>query len=205
MIPIPDSVKFYWGDAINRAAINVLGGSTEVPTDLTLPEMERFELANLAARRVRVEYWRLLRTLWSASWGESVRTGLLDARLLSYGEHKAFTQQTDELADPSIETAWTTHATAGVFDLPGRGQLFTRLAFIEKESEVLLQFYLAEGRENFAISDGLDLGMHWGDDGYSRRQTRLSLPPLMRDGIIDNAPLTSASRECIKALVLVVS
>ena len=154
MITIPDSVAFYWGDAINRAAINVLGGSGEAPSDLSLPELERFELANLAARRVRVEYWRLLRTLWSASWGEAVRSVLPGARLLGYGEHRAFALHTDPLADPSMDAAWTTHATAGVFDLPGRGLLFTRLAFVEDECEMALQFYLAETQGGFAIGDG---------------------------------------------------
>ena len=205
MILIPDSVAFYWGDAINRAAINVLGGSGEAPTDLSLQELERFELANLAARRVRVEYWRLLRTLWSASWHEAVRSALPAARPLSYGEHRAFALQTDPLADPSLEAAWTTHATAGVFDLPGQGQLFTRLALVEDEREVMLQFYLAEAHAGFAISDGLDLGPDWGDDGDSRRQTRNGLLPLVRGEAIDATLLAAKSRDCIQAFILMVS
>ena len=53
-------------DSLQQSGINVLSGSDEVPPDLGLAEAERFELASLAARRVRVEHWRLLRALWAA-------------------------------------------------------------------------------------------------------------------------------------------
>jgi hypothetical protein len=44
-------------------------------------------MANLAAYRVRVDFWRLLRSLWSATWGDAVRSELPAARLLTYGDH----------------------------------------------------------------------------------------------------------------------
>ena len=63
MITIPESVAFYWADPTNRAAVNVLAGSTEVPPDLGWEEVEQFELACLSAQRVRVDLWRLLRSI----------------------------------------------------------------------------------------------------------------------------------------------
>lgn len=125
MIQVPDSVAFYWGDPINRAALNVLSGSSVVPGDLSLAEAERFELASLAARRVRVEHWTMLRALWAATWTEAVRSHLPRAKLLSYGDHRAFASETDPLAEPSVDYAWEQQAASSVYDL-GEGRRFSR-------------------------------------------------------------------------------
>lgn len=81
MIAVAPSILFYWGEPTNRAAVNLLAGKTEVPPDLTLDEVERFETATLAARRIKVDLWRLLRSLWTATWDVSVREAFPTARL----------------------------------------------------------------------------------------------------------------------------
>ena len=156
MITIPDSVAFYWGDAVNRAAVNVLAGNTGVPGDLTLAEAGRFELADLAARRVRVEYSGMLRALWSATWDGAVRRHLPSARLLTYGGHLAFADEIEGLAQPSVDQCWEDRAASGVFDLAGHGRLFTRLALVENEREVELGFYLIDFDQSCAVTDSLD-------------------------------------------------
>lgn len=165
MIQVPVSVAFYWGDAVNRAAINVLAGSTEVPTDLTLAEVERFELASLAARRVRVEYWTMLRALRSATWEVAVRAHFPGAKLLSYGGHRSFVDEVGPVAEPSVDYVWAQLAVCGVFDLPGRGRLFTRVAFVEGERGGELQFYVWDLSQSAEISNNLDLGSDWGQSG----------------------------------------
>ncbi len=90
MITVPESVLFYRSDPANMAAVNVLAEVEDIPADLTLQEAERFALANLAAHRVRVEFWRFLRQLWTATWGKAVHAAFPSARLLTYGEHEAW-------------------------------------------------------------------------------------------------------------------
>lgn len=202
MIAVPESVAFYWGDPVNRAALNVMGGSTEVPGDLSLPEAERFELAHLAARRVRFEYWTLMRRLWAATWGEAVRTHLPAARLLNYGDHRAFMASASEpYADPSVTYAWENAGHCGVFAVPGRGHLFTALWFVEETTEIQAQFYLLDADQSCALSDGLDLGPDWGDDGNSRRETRAGRLPFVRTETgIDSAPATTITGETVATM-----
>lgn len=201
MISVPDSVAFYWGDPVNRAAVDVLSGGTEVPADLSLPEAERFELAALAARRVRVEYWTLLRALWAATWGEAVRAHLPGAKLLGYGEHAAFADATETYADPSIDYAWENTGVSGVFAVPKGGRLFTALWLVEGEAEVQLQLYLIDAEGSCAVSDGLDLGPDWGDDGGSRRETVAGRLPFAKaeDGIAPE-PFAAFARAAIVKL-----
>lgn len=203
MITLPESVAFYWGDPINAAAIDVLsGGDDKVPLDLGLAEAERFELASLAARRVRVEHWRLLRALWAATWGEAVRAGMPRARLLTYGEHAAFVGEINEpYADPSVASAWTTGATAGVFEVPGHGHLFTGLGFAGAEREVELKVYLWGAEGSAAATDTLDLGADWSHDGQDRRVLRTGVIAFMGGEHATNPePLAALARSAVTAL-----
>ena len=201
MIAIPESVAFYWNDPVNRAAVNVLAGGLEVPGDLTLAEAERFERANLAARRVRVEHWVLLRALWSASWERAVQTHFPNARLLTYGEQVGFTTEIEPLADPSVDNAWQHKAVAGVFDLGRHGRLFTRVGLTRGEREAALQVYLIAADRSCAITDDLDLGPDWTDDGDNRRTTTAGLLPIAKgDGRIDPEPFASLSLAAATAL-----
>lgn len=202
MIRIPESVAFYWGDALNRAAVDTLAGSSEVPPDLSLAEVERFALAGLAAHRIRVEYWTLLRALWAASWGEAVRAHLPAARLLDYEGHRAFRRDVDDAcADLSVAEVWAAKAVCGVFAVPGRGRLFTRLALVEGEHEGALAFYLWDEEDSTALSDGLGLGPAWGDDGEDRRVTEPGVLAVARgaDGI-DSAPFAGLALAAMQAL-----
>ena len=201
MITIPDSVVFYWGDAVNRAAVNVLAVSTGVPGALTLAEAERFELANLAARRVRVEYWGMLRALWAATWEGAVRRHLPSARLLTYGGHLAFADEIEALAQPSVDQCWSERAASGVFDVAGHGRLFTRLALVENEREAELGFYLIGSDQSCAVTDGLELTPDWTDDGDSRRVTTPGLLPLDRgEGRLDPQPFAALALGAASAL-----
>lgn len=202
MIAVPESVTFYWSDPVNRAALHVMGGGTEVPADLSMAEAERFELAALAARRVRVEHWTLLRTLWTATWGEATRAHLPAARLLDYGGHRAFAaSKAEPFADPSVAFAWDNAGHCGVLAVPDRGHLFAGLWLIHEASEVQLQFYLLDARESCGLSDGLDLGADWGEDGSGRRETRAGLLPFARTGArIDPTPFATVAHGALSAL-----
>ena len=201
MISIPDSVAFYRGDAINRAAIDVLGGHLAAPGDLTLAEAERFERANLAARRVRIDYAGLLRALWSASWEPAVRAHFPAAKLLSYAGHSAFSNEIETLADPSVDHAWQQKAVAGVFELGGFGRLFTRVGLTNGEREGELQFYLYGPDQSCAITDALDLGPDWGDDGDNRRVTRAGRAVFAHEGReLDPAALATLALGAVAAL-----
>lgn len=204
LILVPASVAFYWSDPVNGAAINVLAGSSEVPGDLSLAEAGRFELASLAARRVRVEYWGMLRALWSATWEPAVRRHLPAARLLAYGGHRSFTN-TDPLADPSVDHAWIERSVAGIFDFGEHGRLFTSVGLVEHEREGELRFYLIDAGESCAITDDLELGPDWGDDGDSRRRTRAGAVPINKgDGRIDPEPFANFAVGAVQALATAV-
>ena len=201
MITLPESVAFYWREPINMAAINVIAPGMDVPSDLTLEEAERYELASLAARRVRVDFWRLLRTLWSATWGEAVRGGLPAARLLTYGEHRAFADEIEIWANPSIEHAWGRRATCGVYDVRGHGRLFTSLGLTERDREIELKFYLYDADGSCGITDDLDLGPDWSDDGESRRVTSPGLVPITgRDLAINPVQTTALAQAAVASL-----
>lgn len=205
MIAIPESVRFYWHDAVNRAALNVLAGSGEVPPELSWSESERFELAYLAARRVRIEYRGLLRALWSASWETAIRTHLPPAKLLTFGGHRDFALEVDPYATVTVEDVWEERAVSGVFTLSDGSRLFTRLALKENETAVELSFYHYDAAGSTAVSDGLDLGPDWTDDGEDRRTTVAGALPIDVSGSsIDPAPMAELSQRAVKALVLVI-
>ena len=202
MISVPDSVAYYWRDPVNEAAINVLGGSSDVPADLSLDEAERFELAALAARRVKVEFWRMLRQLRVAIWDGAVRLSFPDARLLGYGEHQAVANAWEQYADPSSARAWEARATAAVYQLRGGAHLFTRVQLSERDSQLGLQLYHWGVDETTAVTDDLDLGTEWSDDGEGRRTTisRLFTTPRGSEQF-DVDPLQVRARAALNALV----
>ena len=200
MITVPESVLFYRSDPANMAAVNVLAEVEDIPADLTLQEAERFALANLAAYRVRVEFWRLLRQLWTATWGEAVRAAFPTARLLTYGEHEAWGDD-ESPATPSLDYAWEDRATTGVFELPGGESLFTYLGFAHGDREIQLKFYVFDRDESNTTSDGLDLGSDWTDDGDSQRITQPGLVTFASgDRKIDPERLTALALAAITAL-----
>jgi len=203
VIPVPESVSYYWADPINMAAVDVLSKSLVVPADLGLDEAERFELAGLAADRVRVDFSRFLRRLWSATWGVAVQEALPAARLITYGGHQSF-MAIDPLADPSMGHTWTSRGAPGVFMLSDRAQVFTRLAFLERNREVGFQFYFVDVDENYSISDNLELGGEWSDDGAHCRVTKPGLFVLShRDQEIDIEPLVAVARRAAMSLAAV--
>lgn len=200
MIAIPESLAYYWADPINMAAVDVLSKSPVVPADLGLDEAERFELAGLAADRVRVDFSCFVRRLWSATWGTAVREMLPTARLTTYGGHQTF-MAIDPLADPSMGHAWTSRGAPGVFTLPDRKQFFTRLAFLERDREIGLQFYFVNTDETYSTSDKLELGDEWSDDGEHCRITVSGLFCLAHgDRKIDVDPLAAVARRAAMAL-----
>lgn len=207
MIRIPDSVAFYWNDPVNRAALNVLQNLTEVPADLSLVEAERFELAALAGRRVRVDYWLMMREFWTAVWGEPVRAQLPSARLLSYGGHRDFAATAGEVyADPSIAHAWAEAGHCGVFELPGNNHLFTAVWLTEDEREIQLQLYVVDADQSCAISDGLELGADWIEDGESRRETRIGCLPLAKGPTgLDHTAASQCASDAIQILASVLA
>lgn len=205
MIAIPDSVRFYWHDAVNRAALNVLAGDGEVPLELSWYEAERFELAQLAARRVRVEYRGLLRALWSASWEAAVRAQLPKAKLLSFGGHRGFARDIDLHDTVTVKGVWEKRAVSGVFALSSSSQLFTRLALKENETSVELAFYHWDAVGRTALSDGLDLGLNWTNDGEERRITMAGALQIdFSSASIDPEPLTDLTQEAATALALLI-
>lgn len=191
MIPVPESVTYYWAEPTNQAAVNLLVDRTEIPPDLELEEVEQFEVASLAAQRVRLDFWRLLRQLWSATWGEAVRTALPEARLLNFEAHRDF--QTDAIT-PSIEEAWAERATFGLFEVSGQGKLVTRLMFADKRCrELVLSFYFINTDGEWTISDALELGPDWSnDEGW--RSTRLTVDRGANHGGFDLDDAAQATR-----------
>jgi hypothetical protein len=201
VIPIPESVSYYWADPINMAAVDVLSKSVVVPADLGLDEAERFELAGLAADRVRVDFSCFLRRLWSATWGAAVREALPAARLATYGGHQSFTTAIDPLADPSMGQIWASGGIPGIFTLPDRRQLFTRLNLLDRNREIGLQFYLVEIDGSYSTSDSLDLGDVWSDDGDHCRITRPRLLPVESEsGQIDISGASAVARGALLVL-----
>ncbi|MBC6718665.1 hypothetical protein H9Q09_21000 [Aurantimonas sp. DM33-3] len=199
MIVIPESVAFYWSEASNRAAVNVLTTDGAVPPDLSLEEVEQFELAVLAARRVRVDFWRLLRQIWTATWNAAVEAELSSARLLNFGGHSDYTHE--ESVVPSVDNAWTKRATYGVFDLPSGNQLVTCIQLKERDQELELWFYVVDSDGDTSATDGLDLGADWEDDGEGRRTTRAGALKLIgAGGTVDAEAIVSFSRMAIATL-----
>lgn len=201
MIAVPDSVAYYWRDPVNEAALNVLGDAGEVPGNLTLDEAEQFALAALAARRVRVEFWRLLNGLRKAVWDEAVRAAFPGARLLSYGEHQAITNKVEQFADPSIDHAWAERAMAGVYRLRDGAHLFTGLRLSERDRVLSLELYHWSTDETTALTDELDLGPDWADDGEGRRTTIAGLfaTPRGSEGI-DPGPSEAIAQAAVTAV-----
>lgn len=201
MIAVPESVAYYWRDPVNEAALNVLGDAAEVPGDLSLDEAEQFALAALAARRVRVEFWRLLHGLRTAVWDEAVRAALPGARLLTYGEHQAAATGWEHLADPSVDHAWAERAMSGVYRLRDGSHLFTAVRLSERDRELGLQLFHWGVEGTTAVTDDLDLGATWADDGGGRRTTVAGAFPAPRGSDqIDPDPARALAQAALTAL-----
>ena len=104
MIQAPEGAVFYFADAADQAAVRLMADVDELPPDLDFKELESFEASRLAAERVKVDLWRLLRSVWSASWGEALAS-LVHARPFTLAEHDDCLGDGDDYS-PTVETAW---------------------------------------------------------------------------------------------------
>lgn len=161
MISVPESLAFYWVDATNRAAVNVPANPTDIPPDLTLDEAERFEVALLAAERVRVDLWRLLGSLWSATWEAAARAEFPAARLLTYGGHS---DPVNGDFTPSVKRAWDEGLRYGVLELPGRGRLVTFIELTKDHQDAVVGFSFVDQKGHWTIGDEVELGPEWAND-----------------------------------------
>ena len=166
MISIPESVAFYWADPTNKAAVNVLSNGTDVPPDLTLEEAERFEVASLAAQRIRVDLWRLLRSTWSATWESAARSEFPTARLLTYGEHS---NSAGDDYTPSVKRAWDDRMRHGIFHLPGLGRLVTFIQLVGNDQSLEVGFGFADQNGTWTVGDVVELGPEWTTDAEGWR------------------------------------
>ena len=110
-IPIPSSLAFYWGDHPNRPAVDILCASSlqrAADVDLAIEELETFELARLAALRVRHDLWRFLRDVWRLTWAPAIAAHLPHARPLTVGEHDLGGHGS---CAPTLQRAWDERVT----------------------------------------------------------------------------------------------
>ena len=167
-----------------------------MPADLGLDEVEQFETAALAAQRVRLDFWRLLRQLWSATWPAAVRSAFPYASMQTYGQHQAF-----EIEDvvPSVDKAGNDGSTYGIFTLP-KGRLITRFGFQDAAwRQPRLGFYLLDSAGNWATSAQLDLAGWSVDDGW--QVTVDASVSFAADGsTMDPTPLMALSHAAMTAL-----
>ena len=196
MITVPDGVTFYFADPTHRAAIDLLVQRGDVPADLGLDEVEQFETAALAAQRVRLDFWRLLRQLWSATWPEAVRSAFPHASMQTYGQHQTF--EINEVV-PSVAKAWDDGSTFGIFTLP-QGRLVTRFGFQDAAwRQPQLGFYLLDSAGDWATSAQLDLAGWSVDDGW--QVTVDASVGFAADGsTVDPTPLKALSQAAMAAL-----
>ena len=104
MIQAPEGAVFYFADAADQAAVRLMADVDELPPDLDFKELESFEASRLAAERVKLDLWRLLRAVWSASWGEALAS-LPDVRPFTLAEHDDCLGDGDDYS-PTVEVAW---------------------------------------------------------------------------------------------------
>ena len=203
MISIPESVGFYWADPTNKAAVNVLADHlpadrTGIPPDLTLEEAERFEVASLAAQRIRVDLWRLLGSIWSATWATSVLSEFPAARLLTYRGHSEYLGGN---WIPSVKRAWDDGTRYGIFDLPGRGHLVTFVRLTGNDQSLELGFSLADPNEDWSVSDEVDLGTAWTTDDEGWRVAGSGHIRMAGGGVeIDPSSLAALCQSALAAL-----
>ena len=104
MIQAPEGAVFYFADAADQAAVRLMADVDELPPDLDFRELESFATARLAAERVKLDLWRLLRSVWSATWGEALAS-LTHARPFTLAEHDDCLGDGEDYS-PTVETAW---------------------------------------------------------------------------------------------------
>jgi hypothetical protein len=104
MVETPEGAAYYFADAADQAAVRLVADAEEIPPDLDFDELETFETARVAAERVRLDLWKMLRGAWSATWGEALAS-FVHARPFTLGEHEDCLGDGDDYS-PTVETAW---------------------------------------------------------------------------------------------------
>lgn len=157
MIEIPESVIFYLSAPANRVAVNLMAQSGTIPGELALDELEQFEVARLAAQRVQLDLWRMLRAVWAGTWGVAVRAALPAATLRPFGEHEEYD------IPPTIEEAWDEHQTYGGYTLASGHGLITGVRRADRDRRLHLIWYVLS--PDGEVDRTIEFGPPWTWDG----------------------------------------
>ncbi len=69
IIPLTEGLQFYFANSSQQAAIDQILAQKDPPADLSWDEMEQFIDARLSAHSVQVDYWKLMKMICQATWG----------------------------------------------------------------------------------------------------------------------------------------
>ena len=195
MIQAPEGAVFYFADAADQAVVRLMADVDELPPDLDFKELESFEAARLAAPRVKVDLWRLLRGVWSATWGDALAS-VIHARPFTLAEHDDCLGDSENYS-PTVETAWEDRWSGWGYHWNG-GVRLTGVR-IDDSGRLSLIVYAAnaKGRTDARL-DELGEGWERDDDEWLVWKSDV----IARSSEIDIEPLKVAALEMIKAAAL---
>lgn len=123
MIQIPESISFYLRDPITMTSVDTLLNRDRKTPKLDFNGTEHFELARLAAERVRFDHWRLARLILDQTWAKAIHQIYPNATIMDPIELKA-ADFSDYIQD--MQKVWTQPFYA-VFRLTRTGYLISHV------------------------------------------------------------------------------
>ena len=72
ILKLSEPLQFYFENKQHMSAINQIIELDSIPIGLTWEEVEQYNIAKVSALTTQLDYWRLMRELWDASWGKAL-------------------------------------------------------------------------------------------------------------------------------------
>ena len=198
MVEIPEGVKFYLGDRVSRSAVDAVLSLNKVSNDFSIEDLEEYEAARFAARRVQFEYWQLLRDAWKATWGGAIAAQWPRVEGATVQGCRSVPGCRDDDFSATLESAWNEDETYGVHRLSDGHVLLTMAGLSNTLDALTLGWCLLDGAGAVA-TDGIDVPAAWEfdeeDEWYRLEQGAAKLDLVA--GAVDLSGLSQLAKDCV--------
>lgn len=186
ILKIPESLQFYFENEQHVSAINQIIESDSLPIGLTWEEVEQYNVAKISALSTQLDYWRLMKELWSATWGKA----------LASSEYKEVDPDfyDDEY---SMEFVWD-DSFYKAYEYKGNTIYF--YCWSPENTDIQLGFCVESPDGQNDISNSLELSDGWTEAVDDDRRTQNGLIDIKGKTEIDIEPLIKLVEEVVLKL-----
>lgn len=202
-IAVSAPLQYYLADEAHQNAIddviaaNLSGASPKsrrqrLPQDLTWNELEAAHNATIAALKVQVDFWSLLKNAWDTTWGSVASVRKLKGKEVPPGDYEG---------ERGLGSVWEYSYLYKYFDLDS-GHLLLGCYFPPEHGLQLVMYFSQD--KDYSLSNDLPLSDQWLAHENHERYTKQGLAMVAGD-VIDVSALQDCAREAVDRVLEAVS